>query len=141
MLTVFFGIYVPQMLAFKDLHITINTQCYCGTLQNLIPPSSILACSQGVSPSCTTLILMWSELSSTLCPLSCYMLDHVPCSLGLSPCNFHVLGSPKKVLNRQVGQRHKGWNSAVAPAVAQHVPCRADALAGISMACLPECPW
>jgi hypothetical protein len=46
----FFNISGPLMSVFMGPDITINEQRYCGTLQDLVPPSreSILAFSQGV---------------------------------------------------------------------------------------------
>ena len=59
---------------------------------------NILACLLRVSLCCTTPIPTWLTLSKSLRCICCKVLDHPPYSLGLSPCDFDMSSSLKKVL-------------------------------------------
>jgi hypothetical protein len=108
----FFDISGALMLAFRDPDITINARLYRGTLRDRtiikrkrfgLLTRSVIVLHDNARP----------HVKDMLPSIRWKVLDHPPYSPDLSPCDYQVLFSVKKVLNSRIFWLDKELKAAV----------------------------
>lgn len=105
LLTIFFKVQGPLLVEFLKHRGSINSDVYCETLQSLcrsiknkrpgLLTNGVVLFHGNACPHISRVKL------AKLTKFKWEQLDHSPYSPDISPCNFHVFGSPKKHLKGQ----------------------------------------